>query len=44
MDAGDSVVILYNFQLNCTTCEPYFVLDSCLAENIFENHRKSTLR
>ena len=41
MEAGDSVVILYNFQLNCTTCGPYFLTGLMFGRKyLWKSHRK----
>ena len=38
LDSGDSIIMWYNIQLNCTACSTYFCWISCLTENIFKNH------
>ena len=41
LDVGDSIVVWYNIQLNCTACRPYFLLDIMFDRKYFQkSHRK----
>ena len=43
LDAGDSIVVWYNIQLNRTACKPYFLLDIMFDRKYFQKSHRNVL-